>query len=102
MATNNIDNIPQPSQDLIQKGTTTKIDSVWWKWLFKLQAALKVFFPPLGTANQILGVNAAGTANEYKTLTDGNGIDITFTPGVVTITVHQSELTNLWEASLIY
>jgi lactate dehydrogenase-like 2-hydroxyacid dehydrogenase len=40
-------------------------------------------------------VNAAGTANEYKTLTDGNGIDITNAPGVITVTVNQMELANV-------
>lgn len=39
----------------------------------------------LGTANQILGVNTAGTGLEYKTLTAGTGISITPAAGSVTI-----------------
>jgi hypothetical protein len=39
----------------------------------------------LGSANQIFGMNAAGTAAEYKTLTAGTGISVTNGVGVVTI-----------------
>jgi hypothetical protein len=39
----------------------------------------------LGTSNQILGVNAAATGLEYKTLTAGTGISITPSAGVLTI-----------------
>ena len=38
-----------------------------------------------GTANQILGTNAAGTALEYKTVTAGTGITVTNAAGVLTI-----------------
>lgn len=40
----------------------------------------------VGTANQIPGTNAAGTAWEYKTLTEGTGITIGHSAGAVTIT----------------
>ena len=40
----------------------------------------------LGSANQVLGVNAGATALEYKTLTQGTGISITNGAGTVTIT----------------
>lgn len=39
----------------------------------------------LGTANQVLGVNAAGTAAEYKTIAAGTGISVTPTVGNLTI-----------------
>ncbi len=40
----------------------------------------------IGGPNQILGVNAAGTALEYKTLVAGTGITITNTAGQITFT----------------
>lgn len=40
----------------------------------------------LGSANTILGVNSAGNAAEYKTLTAGSGVTITNTAGNITIT----------------
>lgn len=39
----------------------------------------------LGTANQVLGVNAGATGLEYKTLTAGTGISINHSSGAVTI-----------------
>lgn len=39
----------------------------------------------LGTANQVLGVNAGGTALEYKTITAGTGITIGNAAGAITI-----------------
>jgi hypothetical protein len=39
----------------------------------------------LGTANQVLGVNAAGTSSEYKTVTAGTGISVTNSAGVITV-----------------
>lgn len=87
---NNIVPCPQPSQTFTEKGDYC--DSVWWRWFSRLQLELTKYLPALGTANQILGMNAAGTANEYKTLTDGNGITITHAAGSVTITVKQMQL----------
>jgi hypothetical protein len=84
---------PPPTQAITKKGDLP--DSTFWKWLDRFRLTLSQFLPPLGSANQILGVNAAGTANEYKTLTDGNGIDITNAPGVITVTVNQMELANV-------
>ena len=40
----------------------------------------------IGTANQILGVNAAATSLEYKTVTAGSGITVTHAAGQITIT----------------
>lgn len=39
----------------------------------------------LGTANQVLGVTAAGTAAEYKTVSAGAGISVTHGAGTITI-----------------
>ena len=47
-----------------------------------LQALTSLAF---GTANQVLGMNAAGNAHEYKTITAG--ANVTITPGVGTITI---------------
>lgn len=38
-----------------------------------------------GTANQILGMNAAGNASQYKTLSGANGIEVTHSVGGVAI-----------------
>jgi hypothetical protein len=89
MATNGITPPPHPTQDYVVGNKPT---SIFHKWLNRLQAELVDYLPPLGTANQILGMNAGGTANEYKTLTEGNGITIANAPGVITITVKQMQL----------
>ncbi len=39
----------------------------------------------LGTANQVLGVNAAGTSAEYKTIAAGTGVSVVHGANVVTI-----------------
>lgn len=39
----------------------------------------------IGTINQVLGVNAAGNALEYKTVTAGTGVSVTHGAGTVTI-----------------
>lgn len=39
----------------------------------------------LGTSNQILGVNSAGTGMEYKTINQGTGVTITNSAGGITI-----------------
>lgn len=39
----------------------------------------------LGTANQVFGVNAAGTAAEYKTVAAGTGISVTHGANVITV-----------------
>lgn len=41
----------------------------------------------IGTSNQVLGVNNAGTAHEYKTITAGSGTSVTHGAGSVTIAV---------------
>lgn len=49
-------------------------------------------------ANVVLGVNAAGTAYEYKTLTEGTGVTISY--GVGTITIGQASVTSLADGSV--
>lgn len=93
MSTNDISDMPHATQAFTSAGD--KCNVVWFQWFFRMKTALAKFLPPLGSANQILGVNAAGTANEYKTLTDGNGIDISHSAGAITITVNQMELANV-------
>lgn len=39
----------------------------------------------IGTSNQVLGVNAAGTALEYKTINAGTNITVTYLAGQITI-----------------
>jgi hypothetical protein len=41
--------------------------------------------PSGGTANQVLGINNAGNATEYKTITAGTGISVTHGPGSIQI-----------------
>lgn len=56
--------------------------------LYHLTAAQNTrvgYLPAMGSANQILGANAAATADEYKTLTAGSNITITHAAGSVTI-----------------
>jgi len=52
-------------------------------------AALKTFAesqpPSLGASNQILGINTAGNALEYKSITAGSGISVSHSGGAVTI-----------------
>lgn len=90
MATNNIVPPPPPTQDFVDLGR--KPLAVWWKWLVRLQSELVRYLPALGTPNQILGMNDDGTANEYKTLTEGNGITITHATGEITFAVNQMQL----------
>lgn len=47
----------------------------------------------LGTANQVLGMNGGATANEYKTLTAGQGITITHSANAITLAVGYPVLT---------
>jgi hypothetical protein len=91
---------PPPTQDYVTENR--KPAPYFWKWLTNLQLQLATFFPALGSANQILGMNAAGTANEYKTLTQGNGVAITHAAGSITLAVNQSQLSDVLEAAMIY
>lgn len=82
-----------------------KTDRSWQSWFFRLRALIQSLplIPSPSAGNQVLGSDASGTNLEWKTLTDGNGIDITFPiPGNITITVNQMELANLLYASLLY
>lgn len=46
----------------------------------------------LGTANQVLGVNNAATATEFKTVTAGASIGVSHSAGAITIAVNDAEL----------
>lgn len=90
MATNNI--TPPPEKPTAIADNRGLCNEVWLKWFRRLQIELTKLLPALGSANQILGVNSGGTANEYKTLTEGNGITITHATGSITFTVKQMQL----------
>lgn len=50
-----------------------------------------------GSSNQIIGSNSAGNALEYKTITGGQGIQVTNTPGSMTISSSvTSKVVNYW------
>ena len=49
----------------------------------------------IGTANQVLGVNAGATALEYKTITAGTGITVTPSAGALTIAATGSGYTTV-------
>lgn len=59
---------PPNTQDINEKGGKTA--AYWADWFFRLwqKLATVTILPSLGTSNQLLGVNAAGTDLEYKTL----------------------------------
>lgn len=90
---NNIVPAPPATQPITMKGD--RCETSWIKWFWRLQIELSKFIPALGSANQILGMNAAGTATEFKTLTEGVGIDIAHTPGAITFTVEQMQLAHV-------
>lgn len=49
----------------------------------------------LGTANQLLGVNAAGTAMENKTIVAGQSMAVTHAPDGITLDVTSQDGNNL-------
>jgi len=49
----------------------------------------------VGSANQVMGVNAAGTALEYKTIAAGTGITVAHTANTVTITNNSKSIAQL-------
>lgn len=59
---------PPPAQTIAEKNG--KINWVWADWFQRLWEKLSALtvLPTLGSTNQLLGVNAAGTDLEYKTL----------------------------------
>lgn len=78
-----------PSQSGTQDGKGV-VDSSWAQWFALLQLAINGTpvpppFPGIGGANDLLGMNAAGTDFEYKALGGtANEIGFSFTPGVIT------------------
>ncbi|MCB8994768.1 MAG: hypothetical protein H6538_04090 [Bacteroidales bacterium] len=76
--------IAAPAQGLLVYDTDTQ--SFWYfdvVWKAIASGAL-------GTSNQLLGMNAAGTANEYKTLSGtSNQVNVNYTPGLITLSLPQ-------------
>lgn len=81
---------PQPVQQATdQRGMFTP---TWADWFFRLREKLEqvTILPTLGTANQLLSVNAGATDLEYKTLSGtANQITVTFGVGTATLTTPQ-------------
>jgi hypothetical protein len=84
MTTTERNAIASPAQGLLVYDITTQ--SFWYYetgWKAIASGAL-------GTSNQLLGMNNAGNANEYKTLSGTpNRITVTNTPGLITLTTPQ-------------
>lgn len=55
-----------------------------------------------GTANQIPGMNSGATALEYKTVTEGTGIDVTHGAGSLTVAVDMTVINNAVKDSTGY
>ncbi|MBU8893471.1 MAG: hypothetical protein KOO66_11885, partial [Bacteroidales bacterium] len=76
--------IAGPATGLLVYDTDTK--SFWYFDVTWISVAAS----PFGTSNQVLGMNAAGTANEYKTLNEtANQISIAHAAGNVTFSTPQ-------------
>ncbi|MEN6355379.1 MAG: hypothetical protein ABFD02_18190, partial [Bacteroidales bacterium] len=76
--------IPSPAQGLLVYATDTK--SFWYYdsgWKAVMGSAT------LGGSNQLLGMNAAGSENEYKTLYGSNNILVTHGVGSITLNTVQ-------------
>jgi hypothetical protein len=76
--------IASPAQGLLVYDTTSR--SYWY-----FDNGWKAFASGAwGLANQLLGMNAAGDANEYKTLTGTvNQVNVTHNPGLITLSTPQ-------------
>jgi hypothetical protein len=81
--------ISSPANGLLVYDTTT--ESFWY--YDAGSSSWKAFIGggvAWGSSNQLLGMNAAGTSNEYKTLQGtANRISVTFTPGLITLSTPQ-------------
>ncbi|MFH0843176.1 MAG: hypothetical protein V1903_11215, partial [Bacteroidota bacterium] len=81
--------IATPADGLLVYDTTT--ESFWYYDSASL--GWKAFIggtTAWGTANQVLGMNAAGTLNEYKTLQGtANRVSVSFAPGLITLSAPQ-------------
>jgi hypothetical protein len=76
--------IAAPAQGLLVYDTTTR--SYWY-----FDSGWKAFASGAwGLSNQLLGMNAAGDANEYKTLSGTlNQVNVTHNPGLITLSTPQ-------------
>jgi hypothetical protein len=80
--------IPSPAQGLLVYATDRDAfyyyNSVTSSWI-------AIAATSLGTSDQLLGMNVAGTANEYKTLSGtANQINVLFAPGSITLSTPQN------------
>jgi hypothetical protein len=64
-----------------------KTSWTWQSWFALLARKLQelTILPPLGSANQLLGVSNGGSDLEYKTLTGGTAIQVVNAPGLITL-----------------
>src|SRR5664280_1631000 len=77
--------IPTPAAGLLVYDTDTK--SFWyWDSTWKAVPSSTVAW---GTANQLLGMNSTGTANEYKTLNGSVNITVAHAAGSITLNTIQ-------------
>lgn len=94
MAALNFPSSPSIGSTYIANGKTWTWDGTAWKSTTKIQLESQVSgtLPTLnggtglssvGSGNSLLGVVGAGTTLEYKTLTSGSGITITYSSGII-------------------
>ncbi len=83
----NFDSLPPPPS--LQKISDKEGNATpsYQDWFFRLRQKLQelAILPPLGSSNQLLGVNSTATSFEYKTLAAGTGIGVAQAPGLITI-----------------
>ncbi len=89
------DSLPPPpnsqsiadGEDAQGKKLTLRTNYTWQDWMQRLRNKLQelAILPPLGSANQLLGVNNTGTDLEYKSLAGGTAIQVVQVPGLITL-----------------
>lgn len=94
MAALNFPSSPSIGSTYIANGKTWTWDGTAWKSTTKIQLESQVSgtlptfnggtgLSSVGSGNSLLGVVGAGTTLEYKTLTSGSGITITYSSGII-------------------
>jgi len=103
MAALNFPSSPSIGSTHIANGKTWTWDGTAWKSTTKIQLESQVngTLPTLnggtglssvGSGNSLIGVVGAGTTLEYKTLTSGSGITITYSSGIINFDITGSSL----------
>lgn len=103
MAALNFPSSPSIGSTYIANGKTWTWDGTAWKSTTKIQLESQVngFLPTLnggtglssvGSGNSLIGVVGAGTTLEYKTLTSGSGITITYSSGIINFDTTDSSM----------